>query len=238
MSLTEGFWREVAENYPPVLVLVVIAAVLGIVFRHHLHWGDVPTWVLAATTLLAFVAAAFAGVVAYDLLRIESGRDEAAARDRASRRDAEQREQAGKVAAWFGTWDSPFPARPGSSQFMQAHGAVIRNASDLPVYQVRITFCVATSSDSGAPWQAREVCDSPEPILVIPPGVRTAEIPDGVRERETDGENEPKWLVGIQFIDADGRSWLRAPSGQLRQVPGRYEHADEAAGQEQGQGTS
>jgi hypothetical protein len=48
--------------------LVAVLVVLGIVFRHSLGWGDVATWVVAITTLLAFLAAAFAGLVAYDLL--------------------------------------------------------------------------------------------------------------------------------------------------------------------------
>lgn len=43
---------------PCACVLAVVLAVLGLVFRNSISWGDVPTWVLAVTTLLAFAAAA------------------------------------------------------------------------------------------------------------------------------------------------------------------------------------
>lgn len=112
-----------------VVVFLAVLAVLGIVFGGSANWGDVATWTLAATTLLAFLAAVFAGLVAYDLLLIESRRDKDAADDRhlaaADRRNAEadrkqaeadrqraererilqaddeRRAQASKVTAWF-----------------------------------------------------------------------------------------------------------------------------------------
>ena len=40
--------------------VVLIAA--GAVFGGRVSWGNVPTWVLAVTMLLAFVAAAFAAL--------------------------------------------------------------------------------------------------------------------------------------------------------------------------------
>jgi hypothetical protein len=214
MPLADVFRGAVADNWGAPLVAVVIAVVLGIVFRHHLAWGDVPTWVLAALTLLAFVAAAFAGVVAYDLLRVENRRDAQAA-------GADLRAQAGKVAAWYGFWrtEITYSGGAGSGPPSWPHwGAVIRNASDLPVYDVRVTFCVAVilPPGPGPRWQVEERYSSREPILVIPPGEEKTEIPADVREREAQGGNEPKWLVGILFTDADGRRWQRAPSGQLR----------------------
>lgn len=126
-------------------MLIVVAAVLGIVFRHHLHWGDVPTWVLAATTLLAFVAAAFAGVVAYDLLQIERARDATAARETQDKQEAERRAQASRVAAWYSTWEKQEPF----TQVMRLGrrwGAVIRNASDLPVYGLHVSFGVPVAA--------------------------------------------------------------------------------------------
>jgi hypothetical protein len=212
LPLAEIFRGAVADNWGWLVAVAVVATVLGVVFRHHLAWGDVPTWVLAALTLLAFAAAAFAGVVAYDLLRTEQDRDVA-------REDAERRAQASKVAAWYGTWRSEITYSGGAVSGPPSwphSGAVIRNASDLPVYDVRVSFCVAVSSAPAPGWRAEERYSSPEPILVIAPGEEHVELPGNVRERETADGNEPKWLVGIQFTDADGRRWLRAPNGQLR----------------------
>jgi hypothetical protein len=71
----------------------------------------VPTWVLAALTLLAFGAAAFAGVTAYDLLFVENRRDAQAAVEELSKAAAAMREQAGKLAAWYGIWRSEITYR-------------------------------------------------------------------------------------------------------------------------------
>jgi hypothetical protein len=42
---------------PYTVALVGVLVIVGIVFRHQLNWGDFPTWVVAITTLLAFLAA-------------------------------------------------------------------------------------------------------------------------------------------------------------------------------------
>ena len=82
-------------------VIYIVAALLvtaGILFRHDLSWGDAPTWILAITTLLALLAAAFAGLVAYDLLKVENHRDIVAARER-SQTAAERRQAVQERAA-------------------------------------------------------------------------------------------------------------------------------------------
>lgn len=62
--------------------VLIIMIVVGGPYRHQLAWGDVPTWILAITTLLAFLAAGFAAIVAYHLYEIEAGRDVTASQDR------------------------------------------------------------------------------------------------------------------------------------------------------------
>ena len=79
-------------GWPLAAALVLALAVLGDALRHSIHWGDFPTWLLGITTLLAFLAATFAGVVAYDLLKIEAARDEVASQER--REAAADRRQA------------------------------------------------------------------------------------------------------------------------------------------------
>src|SRR5215469_11299462 len=73
----------------------VALLVLGGVFGSHASWGDVATWVVAVTTLLAFVAAAFAGLVAYKVLAVETRRDVLADSERIAA-------QAAEVAGWSG----------------------------------------------------------------------------------------------------------------------------------------
>jgi hypothetical protein len=53
----------------------VAIAALGAVFRHYLNWSDVPTWVVAITTLLAFAAADLVRLVAHDALKVETAGD-------------------------------------------------------------------------------------------------------------------------------------------------------------------
>jgi hypothetical protein len=64
-------------------------------------WGDVPSWIEAIATVLAFFAAGWAVVRTGELLRIEQGRDVDRARETADLRErAERAEQADLVAAW------------------------------------------------------------------------------------------------------------------------------------------
>lgn len=91
-AITRRTWRYGAA-------LAVVLVVLGAVFRHQLSWGDVATWVLAVTTLLALVAAGFAALVAYDVLKVELRRDLLAADERQlAREDRERAERAAKAA--------------------------------------------------------------------------------------------------------------------------------------------
>jgi hypothetical protein len=80
-------------------VVTVVLVVLGAVFRHHLNWGDVATWILAVTTLLALIAAAFAALVAYDVLQVELRRDLLAAEERKLAREDRQRAERAANAA-------------------------------------------------------------------------------------------------------------------------------------------
>lgn len=195
--------------------LAAVLTLLGVWLGGRASWGDVATWVLAVTTLLAFVAAAFAGLVAYQLLAVESARDLRAEEERAERRDADRRAQAARVTAWYGTWRSRsvFPQSPMPD--WPAYGAVIRNASDLPVYDVRVAFCIGVDPAAGVDWRSGMRYSSPDLIPVVPPGEERAEIPNQTRDQEAAGESEAKWLVALEFTDAAGHRWLRDPRGRL-----------------------
>jgi hypothetical protein len=156
----------VREAWPYALFLLVVLALVGGVFRHHLAWGDVATWLSAIVTLLALLAAVFAGLVAYDLLNVETERDRKAAEERTrvadervAQRQADQRAQASRVTAWFeqyymntgeGLPPDVAPTHPAT------WGAAIRNASDLAVLDVRVFFYFVNDPGDGGPWTAEQ----------------------------------------------------------------------------------
>jgi hypothetical protein len=200
-----------------------------------LSWGDVPTWVLAITTLLALLAAAFAGLVAYDVLKVENARDLAAAderilaaedrkraaNERAAEREADRRAQASKVTAWFDFYTpgvQPVIGRPvqAPSDVLQA-GAAVRNASELPVMDVRVFFFWVNDPGDGKPWTAELRYASLESIRVIPPGQTSHHrLPEDIcsMAKECNGQ---VYVVGVEFTDANGIRWMRDARGALQE---------------------
>lgn len=194
------------------VVLVLLLAVVGTLFRHSLRWGDFPSWIIAVTTTLAFGAAAVAARIAYRLYEVESGRDVVATEDRTERREADRRAQANRVAAWFGIRESPRGGGP-----MLLRGAVILNASDLPIFGMSVTFYSVSDPGTGASWTPVQRGTPTEEILVIPPGVdRFVEISEQLLNtiREVSGERQA--VVGIEFTDAAGHRWERDGRGMLK----------------------
>ena len=212
-----------------IYVVVALLVAAGIVFRHHLSWGDVPTWILASTTLLAFLAAAFAGLVAYDLLRVENQRDIKAAeersqtaaerrqadQERAAQRGADRRAQASKVTAWFNFFEVIRPAPADAAVVDPATlidatwGGTVQNASDLPIFDVRIFYYWVNDPRDGSPWTTEQRYASVDIIRVIPPGQpRNQELPAHIRNQSEEC-NDKVYLVGIEFTDANGRRWFR-----------------------------
>src|SRR5689334_11831407 len=100
-----------------------------------MDWGDVPTWVQAIATLLALIAAGAAASAAWQVLAVERKRDVDRQQVEDERRAAEARGQADRVAAWPSTSPTEQNAPPPPQQ-----GVSIRNASELPVYNVRVFF--------------------------------------------------------------------------------------------------
>ena len=204
--------------------LVVVLAVLGIVFRHSLSWGDVPTWVMAITTLLAFLAAAFAGLVAYDLFKVETARDLKAAEERrlaaqdrriaeaerAAKREADERAQAILISGWT---DS---VRANDEQ-RQLH---VANMSDEPVYNLNIFL-----EDEDHQDQNHEIIQTPIQsntinkrfLIVIPPRFR---ISWGI-PRKTPASAGPNSAprVGLLFDDKNGVRWYRDWDGKITRAP-------------------
>jgi hypothetical protein len=171
-----------------VVIIAAVLTILGFEFGPQARWGDVATWVLAATTFLAFVAAGAAALVAYRLLVVENQRDAAAATERKARLDAEKRAQAEKIAAWYGTWrlKGGFASPTGTGIVIDppVWGATLRNASDLPVYDVRISFCIAGDPSLGLDWRSGQRYSPPDGLSVLPPGEQKEQIDEDIRQHE------------------------------------------------------
>ena len=193
--------------------VVLIAA--GAVFGGRGSWGNVPAWVLAVTMLLALVAAAFAALAAYELLRAESRRHAVMVEEQRQREEAQRRAQASRVAAWYGRWSSVVkgPGMTADHREWLRYGAIISNASDLPVYNVRVSLCVAADPSAWLTW--RQGVRFAGALRLVPPGQEHVEMPDHLRTEEEATGNQPTWLVAIEFTDASGVQWVRDPRGRL-----------------------
>jgi hypothetical protein len=215
---------------------------------HGVAWGDVPTWLLALVGLPALGAA----VLAYkkqsqevrdqaEQLRLESEQladqkrvnseqvrlmalqeqELRATQDERERQDVERREaQAHQVAAWFGS-DSD-PDDTGAPR--QEWGAFIRNASLLPVFDVRVFFHYVQELASGRldarglSWYPIDRGGPIEPIRVLPPGEkRFVAIPDEIRNM-IDRCDAQTYVVAIHFTDPAGVRWVRDGRGELLNV--------------------
>jgi hypothetical protein len=201
-------WRRAGFSVSLLAVCgIAVLVLLARAWPGRMQWGDVPTWVLAGTSLLALAAAVFAGLVAYAVLAVELRRDRRSDHERAAQREDDRRSQAAKVAAWFDRWTE--------AGNRLAVGAVISNASDLPVYDIRVSFCVAVAEASGLTWRQGERYSSPELMHIVAPGRTRAEMPEEIFEAEAAEGNRPKWLVAIEFTDSTGNRWLRDARGRL-----------------------
>jgi hypothetical protein len=246
--------RILGKRWPYAAALALVLIALGVVFRHRLNWGDVPTWILAATTLLALLAAAFAGVVAYNVLKIEAGRDLKAAEERkqahvdrmeaaieraraeadrdaarlaadveqAAQREADRRAQARGITSWFAYFPLSLHGTPVRELVPTANhpftwGGAVRNASELPIFDVRLFYFRVNDPQDGRPWTATQVFASVDIIRVIPPGqTRNEELPDRVRTQYKDCDDQV-YVVGIEFTDANGVRWYRDERGALKE---------------------
>jgi hypothetical protein len=172
-------------------------------YNRSMQWGDVPGWVNAATTAVALLAAMVAARAAWHVLRIEQVCED-------DRKGTEARAQAERIAAWPSLWevDDPDDTEPGF-----VWGAAIRNASDLPAYQVHVQF----TPIGGSGGEGTIV------IELVPPG--SWRLEGGALSPATGGQSLPArevtdalprvFQIGLRFMDAAGRTWNRDVRGVL-----------------------
>jgi hypothetical protein len=209
----------------PAAGLVVLLVALGIVFRHTEQWGDIATWVLAVTTLFALLAAAFAGLVAYDLLKIETSRDQQAAQERSLAAAERKLDHASRVSFWLtlakvhtGHEEPYVPEAPYIAIVLH-----IVNTSDRPATSVMVMAGVR-----GDVWRDAGAADGVEldergiewTAPAIAPGARQEirqDLPVPASVGMIVANYSDDALIGeLLFTDAAGTSWAKSyPDGQL-----------------------
>ncbi|MFT4052012.1 MAG: hypothetical protein QM677_07165 [Microbacterium sp.] len=172
--------------------------------------GSVPDWVVAVVTLLALLAAVWAGVTSKRLVDVENKRDAAAEARRV-------REQASRISAWMVlTWERAEDARGRDAARRSTKGIVLHNGSTAPVYRV----AVESRMSSGVPAR-------PVSLTVLPPGT-FAVLADPAREfgwhhltaLDEAGEvvrpvaaGERLAVTALEFTDAHNVRWRRTETG-------------------------
>ena len=167
----------------------------------------------------AFLAVALCGLVVAGFAARQSNRAfltavEAADRAERARREAGERAQAEKVAAW------PLSERETLQKAIARGvvGAAVRNSSPMPIYNIEVEY-----ADEGAGWTAVRrlhiIAPSDEPHVIA-----------GFDEERTEGTPAPDRInkdgsvklvpsaemrVRIRFADTYGRRWSRDDNGGL-----------------------
>ncbi|MDQ7909317.1 extracellular solute-binding protein [Phytohabitans sp. ZYX-F-186] len=159
-------------------------------------WGDVPTWLSSIATILALLFAALAALAAQRVYRIESKRDQVAARARQEQEAFVRRTQAALVSAWWG-WG------------LDGWGAFVRNASETPVYQVGLTVLDIHDPDVGERIDLPIVPPAAEPIF------HRSELGTGL---VADGRHAVDYRVEVTFTDSAGVRWIRDQMGRLSEL--------------------
>jgi hypothetical protein len=129
----------------------------------------------------------------------------------------QSRDQASQVCAW------PISEKETYEKVLKRGvvGAAVRNASQLPVYQLEIVY-----RDPDAAWSATRT------VRIVPPAA-APEIYAGFDTEETIGEPSPERInadgsislapsaqmrIELRFTDSQGRRWVRSEGGELTPV--------------------
>ncbi|MFI6332929.1 hypothetical protein ACIBBG_32060 [Micromonospora chersina] len=180
--------------------------VSALVWLVSLEPGDAATWIGALANIATVILAAVASAVGFRVYKIESGRDARAEQDRRERAEDERRSQATRVSAWYGFGDSGLGG--------PAFGGRVLNASELPIYDVIVSFFKGDFAIPSAPWRMVT-------LRVVPPTHREVFVDPQQEDRTRFANSVLKHLdVEVAFRDAAGRYWRRDRHGFLEERPG------------------
>jgi hypothetical protein len=132
-------------------------------------------------------------------------------------RDADERRrgQAANVTAWFHQATETAQSTRSAPPTPAPWGARIRNASDLPIFDVRTFFHYIQETQPGGDWAPVMRGATMEKLRVFPPDTDCfVEIPEDVRN-QIDEVSDSIYVVSIEFTDAAGNHWERDPRGAL-----------------------
>jgi hypothetical protein len=218
LSMWPGHDATMLNDNTKTLVLLLTSGVLtvGGFSVAGAEWSDssLTAWIEALATCAAFLAAVVAARYAAAVFAIEDARDQ-------RRLDAELREQAEKVAAWLvvgtQTW--------GQTVATSTVELVVRNASDLPVYefdvQLEVAMEVLGESQVHADHRIFPTVPPGSPAItekradakLLLPETYTAASSEEKRQIMADSADETR--VRVTFRDAGNRWWKRNADGTL-----------------------
>lgn len=165
---------------------------------------------MAASSVVTLVAAVSAAVYAAGAFRLESDREEKWAL-------AQRRGQAGSIAAW------PSVSDYAADEQGRVTGATvfIRNNSELPATNVKVTLRVEASSAAGVDLS---YTSKPKEVGLLPPTVGDNDSQwvrvdaDRLPVYTLREQSTPRLYAEIQFRDAGGVLWQRTWTGYLREL--------------------
>jgi hypothetical protein len=163
-------------------------------------WGDVPTWVGSVSATFALLGAFMAVWQATKVYKLERARDEETRLERVDRERTDRRKQAARVSAWLDQ------VRSQRSETLPIYAFAVRNASDLPVYDVRLSTSMVTEQSVMA--------EAEDHILVLPP----SDSPRLVPILDCKEGSSPASGVLLRFTDAAGVRWERNMMGVLKEI--------------------
>lgn len=197
-----------------VSVVIVIGAGVAGWWWSGARRTEVAQWIMASASVATLVAAVAAAVFTARALLLESQREW-------ERRDLEIQAQASLVAAWPVDTPGYGIVEPDGLQYLRQVDVEFRNASQLPVTNVRVTVGIQADDTSGA--KPIEFGASPQQPVLRPGGkVSFLKVMGGrpITSAEfkglSSGNPMNRVVTELRFTDAAGRKWLRtSPPGTL-----------------------
>ncbi|WP_406078003.1 hypothetical protein [Micromonospora sp. NBC_00858] len=182
-------------------------------------WGDVPAWVGAGVSVLgmtisvlALIFAAKAARAAQDVYKIESERDRISELERKQRHEESLAQQAAKTVCWL---ERTTTANFGSHKNVPRFDVVIRNASDVPIYDMRAYYCIRNENgkDEGV-WQFSEPVVGAAATVKFSAHIKLLMMvgPDAAE----------RGRIAMAFRDSAGIFWWRDGSGNLQRTESLY----------------
>lgn len=173
--------------------------------------GDLATWVGAAAT---------SGALWLAILGVRGERHHRIAAEKAAT-DRARRSQAEAVFAWYGG----FTPGPESAPRGGYDSLIVRNDSDLPVYDAVVSLVLVQGAGART---SEQLAENPhfrftlrKETFVIPPGTWRFRVVEGWRAMSARAGAE------VAFRDARGSYWVRRADGALDELPaGPFDYLD------------